>query len=438
MKRFSALVFLISLFSNAICAQDVVRVIGCTRVWKNQKPINNTMIKVSVNGIVYTVPTGPGKHCAEVLVPVAGLPADTPIGIYATKDSSGLEDQLINGLSMLDAEEISCHILGLEPLSSPFAMVATDINRSGSMITSDLVELQRVILGIYTKWPNILTWQFLPEFITFPDPSNPFKTPFDITLPLQQFKAYHNDTLNVLGIKIGDVDADVNTTGPYTGPTQYADTAFMTLPDVIIPANTTLDVTTAAFLSSVNSLQVELLTSSGVKIVGVSSLVNLHALNDSTFRITVFRGATSFPLKFQVKIATTETVDLKDVLRIGNGILPWAFTKCGDPNKTYKVKLRFAGTLPVHGPAETPLRATPAAPNPFTDKALVNIELPEAMPVLLEVFDLGGRLTWRQEQVLGSGQQQVEIPAEAVAPGSMGLYRVRAGTGVARGKVVRE
>jgi hypothetical protein len=57
---------------------------------------------------------------------------------------------------------------------------------------------------------------------------------------------------------------------------------------------------------------------------------------------------------------------------------------------------------------------------------------------LLEVFDLNGRLTWSQEQTLPAGLQQLEIPAEAVAPGHLALYRIRAGSGVATGKAIRE
>jgi hypothetical protein len=77
-------------------------------------------------------------------------------------------------------------------------------------------------------------------------------------------------------------------------------------------------------------------------------------------------------------------------------------------------------------------------PNPFKDKAFVQVEIPESGAVLLEVFDLSGRLTWSQEQVLGAGEQQLEIPAGAVSLGQMAFYRIRAGGGVATGKITRE
>lgn len=112
------------------------------------------------------------------------------------------------------------------------------------------------------------------------------------------------------------------------------------------------------------------------------------------------------------------------------------FSPC--PSKSYKLNLQFAGTLSFSAPYNTSLHATPATPNPFTDRALVKIELPETLPTLIEVFDLSGRLLWLQEQVLGSGEQQLEIPAEALPPGSMGLYRIRAGASVATGKVFRQ
>ena len=442
MKHFFALVCLIFFFAAALGAQDTVRVTACTRYWKNQQPIKNTIIFVETGGISHSASTGPGQHCTEMVVPVVGLLANARVTAYADKVAgSGPEDWAINGVTVGDAMRVSCHILGLAPLPTPQQMIAADINKSGSITTFDIVELRKVVLGIYPEWPNNEVWRLPTD--NFPDPSNPFGQPTG-GYTLTQFKAFHNDTLIVLGTKTGDVDGDVNLTGTYTGPPQIADTLLLTMPNGLLPANTTVEVPISIAAPSVGGFQVEFKTVPGVNIVGFSAVhsnlnVDYSILSDNTYGLVALRSnaAPIFPgACVNMRISSTQAVALQDVLSIGNGIPFLGFTYC-DASKASRLMLQFAGTLPAGGPAKTPLRATPAAPNPFTDKALVNIELPEAMPVLLEVFDLGGRLTWQQEQVLGSGQQQLEIPAEAIAPGSMGLYRVRAGAGVATGKVVR-
>lgn len=439
MKPLSAFLLAFLFIQTFVGAQDVLRIVGCTRVWKTPEPLYNTTIQINIKGQSYTASPSAGKHCVEMMIPVAGLSITEPVYVYAEKDSVGLEDQPINGLTMLDAGAINCHILGLQPFSSPYAMIAADINRSGSITTFDIVELQKAILGIYKQWPSNFVWRFLPEYVVFPDPVNPFKTNFLLDITLGKLKTYHNDTLNILGFKTGDVDADANTAGAYAGPTQYhPDTAYLTLPDVTIPADTTVQMP-VSISAGLNGFQTELLVSQGLKMTMAIPPANVYMVNDSIVRLVAARHPGMLQTKFQLMFSTSaQAVKLRDVVRIGNGILPLGYVGCGNPVRAYKLKVKFDGTLSAPDPAAASLRATPATPNPFTDRALVKIELPDTLPTLLEVFGLDGRLLWSQEQVLGSGEQQLEIPAEALPPGSMGLYRIRAGAGVATGKVFRQ
>ncbi len=87
-------------------------------------------------------------------------------------------DDPLNGVSTFDLVLINRHILGLQPLGSPYKMIAADANASRSITTFDIVEFRKLILGIYTALPNNTSWRFVDKDFQFPDPSNPFKTPF--------------------------------------------------------------------------------------------------------------------------------------------------------------------------------------------------------------------------------------------------------------------
>jgi hypothetical protein len=50
------------------------------------------------------------------------------------------DDNPLNGVTTYDLVLISKHILGLEPLDSPYKMIAADANKSGSITTFDIVE----------------------------------------------------------------------------------------------------------------------------------------------------------------------------------------------------------------------------------------------------------------------------------------------------------
>jgi len=81
-----------------------------------------------------------------------------------------MTDQL-NGVSTLDLIHIQRHILGLELLESPYQLIAADINSSKDINGIDLVELRKLILGIYTEFPNNTSWRFIDSGYKFVDES---------------------------------------------------------------------------------------------------------------------------------------------------------------------------------------------------------------------------------------------------------------------------
>jgi hypothetical protein len=58
-------------------------------------------------------------------------------------------DDPLNGVSTLDLIRIQKHLLGLTPFTSPYEFIAADANRSSSVTALDLIELRKLILGIY-------------------------------------------------------------------------------------------------------------------------------------------------------------------------------------------------------------------------------------------------------------------------------------------------
>ncbi|HLP94586.1 MAG TPA: cohesin domain-containing protein [Saprospiraceae bacterium] len=88
------------------------------------------------------------------------------------------DDNPLNGVTTYDLVLISKHILSLEPLTTPYHIIAADANQSGSVTTFDIVELRKLILGTYTVLPNNTSWRFVPRDYEFPNASNPFQIPF--------------------------------------------------------------------------------------------------------------------------------------------------------------------------------------------------------------------------------------------------------------------
>lgn len=122
------------------------------------------------------------------------------------------QDVPTNGISSIDLLVMEKHILGQAVLTDPYLLIAGDINQSGSITVSDLIELRRLILGNITVFSKNESWNFIPANYTFPDPSNPWIYPR--VIEVKNLNQPFPD-LNFIGIKTGDVNysATVNAKG---------------------------------------------------------------------------------------------------------------------------------------------------------------------------------------------------------------------------------
>jgi len=125
-------------------------------------------------------------------------------GNYSIKPIHDLND--LNGVTTYDLVLMSKHILSIEPLNSPWKMVAADVNQSGSITSFDIVEGRKMILGIITGFTGNNSWRFLPAYTIFGDPTNPFLgglPPGHINVNNLQANYMGAD---FKGIKVGDVN----------------------------------------------------------------------------------------------------------------------------------------------------------------------------------------------------------------------------------------
>jgi len=115
--------------------------------------------------------------------------------------SAHRDDNPMNGVSTLDLLLIEKHIKGERPLSSPFKKIAADVDKNKEINVLDLVELRKLILGIYDRLPSGESWRFIPANYSFKDPGQPFDYPSSV-----QLKGDQDNRLDFTGIKVGDIN----------------------------------------------------------------------------------------------------------------------------------------------------------------------------------------------------------------------------------------
>mgnify|MGYP001194429558 CR=1 FL=1 len=106
-------------------------------------------------------------------------------------------------LTIADLLKISRHILGEEPLTSPYAIIRADVNKSRSITSFDIALLRKVILGIDPQFSSNTSWRFVPADYVFPQPANPFFEVFPETGEALNLSA--DQQIDFIGLKTGDV-----------------------------------------------------------------------------------------------------------------------------------------------------------------------------------------------------------------------------------------
>ncbi|MEP7321531.1 MAG: hypothetical protein ABI761_06415 [Saprospiraceae bacterium] len=155
---------------------------------------------VEINGLNSLVTPG-FKTLSDGRYSFNSIPMSSAKSISASRD-----DNPMNGVSTLDLVLIQKQVLGTEKLKSPYYMIAADVNSDDDIDVVDLVELRKLILGIYDKLPNSPSWKFIPKSYVFQNTENPWKYPsedkFENIIP----KSAGNMVSDFIGIKIGDVN----------------------------------------------------------------------------------------------------------------------------------------------------------------------------------------------------------------------------------------
>ena len=177
---------------------DMVNVEGRVATESN-KEIESVL--VNLEGSNLSDMTDEEGHYAFANMPMGGAYQVNP-----TKN-----DDLLNGVSTLDIILIQRHILKIAEFSSPYQFIAADVNNSGSVSALDLISLRKVILGVNENFTNNESWRFIDAEYDFYEGIDPLSQLFneDYNIP----SLSNNMAVDFVGVKIGDVNGSVVTSG---------------------------------------------------------------------------------------------------------------------------------------------------------------------------------------------------------------------------------
>lgn len=364
------------------------------------------------------------------------------------------------GLSTFDLVLISKHILGVEPLNSGYKIIAADANKSNSVTTFDLIELRKLLLGIYDELPGQeQPWRYIPEFIP-QDYATAFNVnPFNINGGSQiiganyleqgwQFSAT-NLPMNKRGwdaIKIGDVNNSWPTeAGCPNENEQVEDSGYK--PALFIPAVALVQDQEVSLVFRANSFQNVEAFQLGIKlpadkfeVLGATTGTLPGYLTSESFGIGTLNADAVATLWFDpnggaqtlsssseiftlVVKAKQPIADISAVLKLDNSILANKFWQTGESSAGLTVTVETPKERSAVQNRTEACEQFTIYPNPFSDFVTGSfLYAGRDKEAQLSVSDLNGRRVMEQKVSLIKGHNDWEISIPQSMPS--GVYKM--------------
>ncbi len=406
------------------CSASSATVAGALKTEANQG-LEDASVSLTGNGVTMTETTDKQGQFT-----LAGVPTPGDYVVSALKDNDHL-----NGVSTFDLVLINKHILGLEPLNSPYKMIAADANNSRSITTFDIVELRKLILGIYTELPNNTSWRFVDKDFVFPDPNNPFKTPFAETKELKNLTA-NALANNFVAIKVGDVNGSAVPSSLMSADERTVGTLLFDVKDQVVKAGEVFTVTFEA-AEVVQGYQFTL-NHAGLELVNIEPLTEGMTLGHFGVFAQESAVTTSWdgevPAKFALTFRARTSGELSRLLGVSGRI-----TKAeayGKGAERLAVAFRFNG---AQGPTITGVgfELYQNQPNPWLSRTQIGFHLPEATEAVLTVYDETGRVLFVQKGQYGKGYNAVTLDRSVLDVTGVLYYELKTSKDSATRKMIQ-
>ncbi|MBK6902393.1 MAG: T9SS type A sorting domain-containing protein [Saprospirales bacterium] len=387
-----------------------------------------------------------GNISTEESEPVDGVAVEVNGGTFSTfTDNAGLFNLAVpeggdysvaalhdvapsNGVTTWDLVLISRHILDVQPLTSPYKIIAADANHNESVTTLDMVAIRKVILQLEDHFPNNTSWRFVDKDFVFPTPTFPFLSPFPEVI---NFNNLATDQLfaDFVAIKVGDVNSSAATLQDGEADERTIEgTMPIHVEDLEMAAGKTYRVDFRAQEMALYGFQFTLNFDPGML--------------EFVEMIPGLAGEEHFGFALLEEGAITSSWNRAEAVQLGEGdvlfSLVWKAKKAGLLSGALALNSRFtsaeaydpqSGRLNIDLNFDNKKESTTFglyqnAPNPFTGATTIGFHLPEAATATITVMDLSGKVLKLVRGEFAKGYQEIQLKDLTTA----GVYYYRLDT----------
>jgi hypothetical protein len=346
-------------------------------------------------------------------------------------------DDYMNGVSTLDLILMQRHILGVQRLTSPYLLVAADVNADKKINATDLVDLRKLILGTSAKLPNNNSWRFIDKNYTFADPTNAQAEDLKESYTIEGLNKDMN--IDFTAVKVGDINATVkaNATDNVAQPRSNKvltlvneAKSFVKGEEVVlnIAAEEAATLTGMQFSMAYDAATVELVDIKGNDIELANSNLGLQqaergivTLSWSTEKAQEVSDVLTLVFKAKENGSTEGLVSFNSAVTTAEAY---------DANyEIMKIESRTAHT-------DKGFELYQNSPNPFASSTSVEFKLPEASDVSFKIYDVTGKVLLQTKKYYSAGKHSILVDKSQLGLSGVLYYRLDAGNNSATKKMV--
>ena len=328
-----------------------------------------------------------------------------------------LDKDHLNGITTLDLVAMTRHILGNQPLSTPYQYLAADINNSRSITTLDMIQLRKLILGIDSRFPNSTSWRFVDAAHKFAQANNPWTSPVPEVININDLSS--NLDAHFIAIKIGDLNGSAGTVSQVRGAGVFK----INTDDRILEAGEVHRMVFRGLLRDIEGYQFSIsYDRNAFEWIGL----DYGFAGEGHFGIFEEEGVVTtswnrmykleeeseeIPLFALILRAKRPLQTLQGLVSVGSRIT--AAEAYSTQGALLNVALGFSGRpLSALGPM-----LYQNVPNPFAGETLIGFYLPTGGEAELRVSDLHGRVVQTLKGQFGAGHNQFRLKSKGLPTG---------------------
>lgn len=360
---------------------------------------------------------GPLNYRVEDLTDKTGSYAFSGTPYFADYKVGGSKnDDYMNGVSTLDLVMIQRHILGQQPLDSPYKMIAADVNGDDYITAVDLIELRKLILGVNDVLTQSGSWKLVnaDNQLSLNDPWN-----YSETRTIEDLIADMMEE-DFIAVKMGDVNGSVVANASMKNlESRTSQRVELSYEDKTVRKSDMLTLSLTMSEKDIFGFQF-VLNTPGLKLLDASGLLDDSKVHQDGDKLYVSFNQPSALQGAELVLKFMPVVDgqLSDLISLDEQTRT-AEVYSGMDNRISGLYLQNKNG----NQGEFALFQN--KPNPFNQGTELSFRLPKATQVQLHVYSLTGQLVMELDQPFEAGRHTVTLEAEDFPGEGMYFYKIK-------------